>query len=89
MLFLMRPRQTWMPYALPRDPQQQNLYNQQLQKGYDNTRRVEPSAPSASEPRDPIAALNDLAEMHANGALSDEEFTAAKARLISELDSGR
>jgi hypothetical protein len=83
MLFLMRPRQTWMPYALPRDPRQQNLYNQQLQKGYDNTRRVESSPPSQSEPRDPIAALKELAEMHANGALSDDEFTAAKATLLS------
>jgi hypothetical protein len=75
-----------MPYALPRDPQQQNLYNQQLQKGYDNTRRVDPAPPAAIEPRDPIAALKDLAEMHANGALTDEEFAAAKGKLISGLD---
>jgi hypothetical protein len=86
MLFLMRPRQTWMPYALPRDPNQQNVYNQQLQKGYDNTRRVGPSPP-ANEPRDPIAALKELAELHEDGALSDEEFTAAKAKLLS-TDAG-
>jgi hypothetical protein len=83
MLFLMRPRQTWMPYALPRDPRQQNVYNQQLQKGYDNTRRVDPSQPSAREERDPIAALKELAEMHENGVLSDDEFAAAKAKLLA------
>jgi hypothetical protein len=28
MLFLLRPRQTWMPYTLPRSRAQQDVYNQ-------------------------------------------------------------
>ena len=31
---------------------------------------------------DPVAALERLAALHASGALSDEEFAAAKARLL-------
>ena len=31
---------------------------------------------------DPIAQLERLAALHASGALSDEEFAAAKARLL-------
>jgi hypothetical protein len=78
-----------MPYALPRDPRQQHLYNQQLQKAYDTTRRVDPTSPSASEPRDPIAALKELAEMHANGVISDDEFSAAKAKVLAAAEVGR
>jgi hypothetical protein len=79
MLFLLRPRQTWMPYALPRSAPQQNVYNQQLQKAYSETRRVAPAVPA----RDPIADLKELAQLHASGALTDEEFAAGKAKLLS------
>jgi hypothetical protein len=37
MLFLLRPRQTWMPYALPRSREQQDVYNQQLREAYAST----------------------------------------------------
>lgn len=34
---------------------------------------------------DPVAQLNGLRELHAVGALTDEEFAAAKARVIARL----
>ena len=80
-----------MPYRVPRQPTQQAAYNRQLQESYAATRRVAPSPLSAEDtsagrsaaaPRDPIADLKDLAELHKSGVLSDAEFTAAKAKLL-------
>jgi hypothetical protein len=89
MLFLYRPRQTWMPYRVPRQPTQQVAYNQHMQESYAATRRVSP-APAAAGPeagpapsaRNPVADLKDLAELHASGLLNDAEFAAAKAKLL-------
>jgi Short C-terminal domain len=39
-------------------------------------------APAAAPESDPIARLERLARLHESGALSDEEFTAAKARVL-------
>jgi hypothetical protein len=50
MLFLYRPRQTWMPYRMPREPTQQAAYNRQLQASYAATR----SAPLRYPGRRPI-----------------------------------
>ncbi|MGO4103991.1 SHOCT domain-containing protein [Leifsonia sp. YAF41] len=42
------------------------------------------TAPPAAPPVDPmIAQLQQLAALHAQGVLSDAEFTAAKAKLLS------
>jgi hypothetical protein len=87
MLFLYRPRQTWMPYRLPREPTQQDVYNRQLQESYAATRRVpspmvESHVAATSSDRDPIADLKELAQLHASGALSDAEFAAAKAKVL-------
>jgi hypothetical protein len=83
MLFLYRPRQTWLPYSLPRNltVQQQRAYNLQMQDRFDATRRVPPAAPAAAE-RDPLDALQKLGELHASGTLTDEEFAAAKAKVL-------
>jgi hypothetical protein len=78
-LFLLRLRQTWMPYALPRSRAQQDVYNEQLQKAYSSTRRVAPAVPA----RDPLADLQGLAQLHADGVLTDSEFAAQKARLLA------
>ena len=85
MLFLLRPQQTWMPYSLPRDPVQQDARNQQLRNAYDSTRRVPPYRPAddASSPPDVIDRLRDLAELRDSGALTDEEFAKAKAKVLS------
>jgi hypothetical protein len=78
MLFLYRPRQTWMPFATPRNLRQQQAYNIELQQRFEASRRVSAPAPDAA----PIAALKDLAELHASGALTDAEFDAAKAKVL-------
>lgn len=39
-------------------------------------------APAAAEADDPIAQVEKLAKLHAAGALTDEEFAAAKAKAL-------
>jgi hypothetical protein len=80
MLFLYRPRQTWMPFSLPRNQTDQAAYNRELQRRFDSTRRVPAAVPAAQ--RDPIADLQELAALHRSGALSDAEFSSAKASLL-------
>jgi hypothetical protein len=88
MLFLYRPRQTWMPYRIPRNLTQQRQYNYELQQKFDQTRQHAAVATSPTEPaRDPISALKELAQLHDSGALTDEEFAAAKAKLLEADDS--
>jgi hypothetical protein len=85
MLFLYRPRQTWMPFRPPRTLTDQNEYNRQMQQAYSATRKVAPYAPPTSEPaaaEDPVARLTELARLHESGALSDAEFAAAKAKVL-------
>lgn len=83
MLFLYRPRETWMPFALPRNRTEQAAYNRQLQQEFDATRRVAPAVPAEAQ-RDPIADLKELAALHASSALTDAEFETAKAKLIAQ-----
>lgn len=40
-----------------------------------------PAAPAAPAP-DPIGQLKELAELHRQGVLTDQEFAAQKARLL-------
>ncbi|HYU39576.1 MAG TPA: SHOCT domain-containing protein [Acidimicrobiia bacterium] len=80
MLFLLRPRQTYMPYALPRSREQQDAYNQQLRQAYASTRRVTPSG------RGPLAEVKELAALHQSGVLTDDEFSAAKAKVLELHD---
>jgi hypothetical protein len=85
MLFLYRPRQTWMPFRPPRTRTDQDGYNLRMQQAYSATRRVDAYTPSASGPtaaEDPVARLRELARLHDSGALSDAEFAAAKARVL-------
>ncbi len=40
-------------------------------------------APPAAAPADPtVEKINELAQLHASGALTDEEFAAAKAKAL-------
>jgi hypothetical protein len=80
-LFLYRPRQTWMPYRLPRNRTEQAAYNRQLQQKFDSTRRV--AAPVPAPRRDPLDELKDLGELHRSGVLTDAEFETAKAKLLA------
>jgi hypothetical protein len=83
-LFLLRPRQTWMPYALPRDPQQQAYRNEQYHQAYDATRRLPPAQPSAAP--DVITQLKDLAALRDSGTITDAEFADLKARILATDD---
>lgn len=42
-----------------------------------------PAAPAASAGDDLMAQLSQLGQLHAQGILSDEEFAAAKAKLLT------
>ena len=92
MLFLYRPRETWMPFARPMSGTQQAAYNRQLQAQFASTRRVAPalpaSAPAQALPaptakQDFAASLERLGALHSSGALTDEEFELAKSKLLS------
>ncbi len=86
MLFLLRPRQTYMPYALPRNQLEQEAYHRELEQAYASTRRVRPPDPAAAAGADLAGSLRELGELHRSGALSDEEFAAAKAKLLGPVD---
>jgi hypothetical protein len=85
MLFLYRPRQTWMPFRPPRPRTDQDRYNLGMQQAYAATRRVAPYAPTTPDraaAEDPVARVSELARLHESGALSDAEFAAAKAKVL-------
>ena len=82
MLFLLRPRQTYMPYALPRDPKQMHEWNTLSNNAYASTRRVAPYEPHADTGA-VVDKMKELAALHASGALTDEEFAAAKAKVLA------
>jgi hypothetical protein len=47
---------------------------------------AQPQAPQtgAAAPTDPVARLQQLAELKAQGAISDQEFEALKAKVLAE-----
>jgi hypothetical protein len=61
---------------------QQNQYNDQAQAAYAQTQAAPPPAPTAPAPTDSTAELERLAKLHESGALNDEEFAAAKSKLL-------
>jgi hypothetical protein len=42
-----------------------------------------PPAPAAAPPVDPIHQLKDLADLKAQGVLTDDEFAAQKAKILA------
>jgi hypothetical protein len=52
-------------------------------EAYSSTRRV-PPADSGRASSDPIASLRDLAALHDSGALTDDEFSLAKAHVLGQ-----
>jgi uncharacterized membrane protein YebE (DUF533 family) len=56
------------------------------QNQYDDQARAAPPpaapAPAAPAPSDSTAELERLAKLHESGALNDEEFAAAKSKLL-------
>jgi hypothetical protein len=82
-----------MPYRVPRPPTEQAAYNREQQAKFSATRRVAPSGsgPGGTPPggdsgaasgADLTVRLKELAELHTSGALNDDEFTAAKAKVL-------
>jgi hypothetical protein len=64
---------------------QQNQYNDQAQAASAQTQAAPPQAapaPAAPAPTDSTAELERLAKLHESGALTDEEFAAAKSKLL-------
>jgi hypothetical protein len=65
---------------------EQDAYNQQAAEAYAATQAPPPppapTAPPAAPPPDTIAELERLARLHESGALTDQEFAAAKARAL-------
>ena len=60
-------------------------YDRWTQQGEQGSQQPEPApaAPAASAAaRDPIAQLKDLADLKAQGVLTEEEFAAQKARIL-------
>ena len=55
------------------------------QSQYDEQAQAAPAAPApapAAAPADSTAELERLAKLHESGALNDEEFAAAKSKLL-------
>lgn len=72
-----------MPYALPRSRELQDAYNEKLRQAYASTRRVTQPNP------EPLARVRQLADLHWSGVLTDDEFQAAKARILELDDDAR
>jgi hypothetical protein len=58
------------------DQDQQAYYEQQQQYA------PPPPAAAAAPPADPIEQLKQLAELHSQGVLTDEEFAVQKAKIL-------
>ncbi len=83
MLFLYRPRETWMPFPRPMSGTQQAAYNRSLQAKFESTRRVPKPVPAPARAQlDVVDALQRLAGLHQSGQLSDEEFFNAKQKVL-------
>jgi len=61
--------------------QQQAAVEQAKQQGAAEAMAAAPMAPVAP-PKDVTAELQKLADLHKSGVLTDEEFTAAKKKLL-------
>jgi len=60
---------------------QANRWAQQDQTQYVQEQPVQQVAPAQAAP-DPVAQLKDLADLKAQGVLTDAEFEAQKARIL-------
>ena len=68
-------------YQQDQDARISNLEAQQQQPSYQQAPPA-PAPPPAAAPSPMIDQLNQLATLHQQGILSDEEFAAAKAKLL-------
>jgi hypothetical protein len=66
---------------------QQGRWAQQEQEQYEQQQRMvqaqqAPAAAPTGGGEDPMAKLKELGQLHEQGVLTDEEFSAAKAKLL-------
>ena len=83
MLFLYRPPQTWMPYALPKHRTAQAEYNRRLQAQFAATRRV----PQPAAPRDRDEDLRHLDALRDSRALTAAEYETEKTRVLAAAET--
>jgi hypothetical protein len=57
-------------------------YDEQDQQQYAQQQAQYQQPPPAAPVEDPNAQLQNLAQLHAQGVLTDEEFSAAKAKIL-------
>jgi hypothetical protein len=74
-------------YHMGKKGEQQAQVNDQAQQAYAATQQAPPPpAPAYAPPTPPAgganADLDQLVQFHNSGVLTDEEFTAAKAKLL-------
>ena len=62
--------------------QQQAEVAQAKQQGAAEAMAAAPAAPAAAPAKDVTTELQKLADMHKSGVLTDEEFAAAKKKLL-------
>jgi Short C-terminal domain len=60
-------------WAAQEDAQYADAYSQQADE-----------PPAYQPPPDPLSQLRDLAELHEQGVLTDDEFTGQKARILRQ-----
>jgi len=61
---------------------QATKYDAQAQEQYAQQAPPPPAAEAAPAPEDSSAKLQELAQLHSQGVLTDEEFSAAKAKAL-------
>ena len=55
-------------------------------EGWRDSRRASGDRPATAAPADDVSArLTNLADLHGRGALTDEEYAAAKARVLADV----
>lgn len=72
----------WSQQEQQQYEQQQYEQQQQAQQQYAPPPAPEPAAPAAPDMNDKISQLQQLGELHAQGILTDEEFTQQKTKLL-------
>ncbi len=63
--------------------QQEEAQYAQQQQYAPQQQYAQPAPPPAPAAPDPIAQLKEMAELHSQGILTDEEFAAQKAKILA------
>jgi hypothetical protein len=61
---------------------QAGRWSQQEQQQYEQEQQRAAPPPAPAQEEDSIAKLKELGDLHTSGVLTDEEFAAAKAKIL-------